>query len=43
MWPSDGAIDVQALVVRYRHDLEPVLNSITFSVEGAGRAGSMSA
>ena len=35
VWPSDGAIDVQSLVVRYRPELDPVLNSISFSVKGA--------
>ena len=30
-----GEIDVQSLVVRYRRDLDPVLNGITFSVKGA--------
>ena len=35
VWPSDGVIDVQSLVVRYRRDLEPVLNGISFSVKGA--------
>ena len=36
VWPSDGAIAVQSLVVRYRSDLDPVLNGITFSVKGIG-------
>jgi hypothetical protein len=37
VWPSDGAVDVRSLVVRYRRDLDPVLNGITFSVRGAGQ------
>jgi len=35
VWPSDGAIDVQSLVVRYRPELDPVLNGLSFSVRGA--------
>ncbi len=35
VWPSAGAIDVQSLVVRYRRDLDPVLNGISFTVKGA--------
>ena len=34
VWPSDGAIDVQSLVVRYRPELDPVLNGLSFSVRG---------
>ena len=34
VWPSDGAIDVQSLVVRYRPELDPVLNGLSFSVKG---------
>ena len=37
VWPSDGAIDVQSLVVRYRPELDPVLNGLSFSVRGARR------
>ena len=37
VWPSDGAIEVQSLVVRYRVDLDPVLNGISFSIKGAGQ------
>jgi len=33
-WPTDGAIEVQSLEVRYRPDLEPVLNGISFAVKG---------
>ncbi len=39
-WPTNGAIDVQSLVVRYRDDLEPVLDGINFSVQGAAFTGS---
>ena len=35
VWPSEGAIDVQSLVVRYRPELDPVLKGISFSVKGA--------
>ncbi len=35
VWPSEGAINVQWLVVRYRPELDPVLNGLSFSVRGA--------
>lgn len=31
-WPARGAIEVEALVVRYRPELDPVLRGISFSV-----------
>jgi ATP-binding cassette subfamily C (CFTR/MRP) protein 1 len=34
-WPSAGEISVEGLVVRYRSDLPPVLQGLSFSV-GAG-------
>ena len=34
-WPTDGAIEVQSLVVRYRADLDPVLDGISFAIKGA--------
>ena len=30
-WPAQGVIQVQDLYVRYREDLDPVLNGLTFS------------
>jgi len=32
-WPSGGAISVEGLVVRYRPELPPVINSLSFSTK----------
>ena len=36
-WPTDGAIRAESLVVRYRPDMEPVLDGLSFSVKGASQ------
>ena len=33
-WPTHGAITAESLVVRYRPDMEPVLDGLSFTVEG---------
>lgn len=38
-WPSEGAISFQDVVARYRADLEPVLNSLTFSIGKCEKVG----
>lgn len=32
-WPSQGAISVEGLVVRYRPELPPVINGLTFATK----------
>jgi len=34
-WPVDASIVAESLVVRYRPDLDPVLNGLSFSIRGA--------
>ncbi|GIL72743.1 hypothetical protein Vretimale_4441 [Volvox reticuliferus] len=38
-WPSEGAISVKDLYVRYRPELEPVLHGLTFEVSGREKIG----
>jgi ABC-type multidrug transport system fused ATPase/permease subunit len=38
-WPTQGAITVENLVVRYRPELDPVLRGITFSVRPREKIG----
>ena len=38
-WPSQGAIQFMNYTTRYRHDLEPVLKNLTFSVQPGERVG----
>jgi ATP-binding cassette, subfamily C (CFTR/MRP), member 1 len=38
-WPSAGEISVESLVVRYRPDLPPVLQGLSFSVEAGEKVG----
>ena len=33
-WPNRGAIVAESLVVRYRPELDPVLNGLSFSIAG---------
>jgi len=33
-WPNKGAIVAESLIVRYRPELDPVLNSLSFSISG---------
>ena len=37
-WPNKGAIVAESLVVRYRPELDPVLDGLSFSIAG-GRMG----
>ena len=34
-WPVDASIVAESLVVRYRPDLDPVLDGLSFSIRGA--------
>ncbi|PKC06558.1 hypothetical protein RhiirA5_482489 [Rhizophagus irregularis] len=38
-WPYEGAISVENLSVRYAHDLELVLQNVSFSVKGHEKVG----
>ena len=38
-WPSQGAIQFINYTTRYRHDLEPVLKNLTFSIQPGERVG----
>ncbi|KAL4973564.1 P-loop containing nucleoside triphosphate hydrolase protein [Aspergillus desertorum] len=38
-WPSRGRIEVEDLEVSYAHDLPPVLNGVSFTVENNQRVG----
>ena len=38
-WPMRGRIQVEDLVVRYRHDLEPVLHGVSFEVAAGAKVG----
>jgi ABC-type bacteriocin/lantibiotic exporter with double-glycine peptidase domain len=38
-WPSEGAINVQNAVVRYRPDLPPVLNDLSMSIRAGEHIG----
>ncbi|KAJ8130745.1 hypothetical protein O1611_g2887 [Lasiodiplodia mahajangana] len=38
-WPTQGRIVVNGLVVKYSHELPPVLKGITFSIESNERVG----
>lgn len=38
-WPSQGAIQFMNYTTRYRHDLEPVLKNLTFSIQPGERVG----
>ncbi|CAI2162126.1 5755_t:CDS:10 [Funneliformis geosporum] len=38
-WPHNGAIEVENLKVRYAHDLDPVLQNVSFSVKGQEKVG----
>ncbi|GIL43241.1 hypothetical protein Vafri_1038 [Volvox africanus] len=38
-WPSEGAISVKDLYVRYRPELEPVLHGLTFEISGREKIG----
>ncbi len=38
-WPSQGAIQFLNYTTRYRHDLDPVLKNLTFSIQPGERVG----
>ena len=38
-WPHDGAISVENLSVKYAHDLDLVLQNVSFSVKGQEKVG----
>ena len=38
-WPEYGGVEVTNLTVTYRHDLAPVLKSLTFSISPGSRVG----
>lgn len=38
-WPMRGGIQVEDLIVRYRHDLEPVLHGVSFEVQAGEKVG----
>jgi ABC-type multidrug transport system fused ATPase/permease subunit len=38
-WPSQGAVDVKGLYVRYRPELPPVLKGLSFSVAPREKVG----
>lgn len=38
-WPTEGAIQVRSLVVRYRPELDPVLKGLSFDVHGREKVG----
>ena len=41
-WPSNGAIRVEGLVVRYRPELPPVINGLSFATKAKEKVGSAS-
>ncbi|GJP82054.1 hypothetical protein CLOP_g12179, partial [Closterium sp. NIES-67] len=38
-WPSEGAVSVEGVTVRYRPGLEPVLQDVTFQLRGGEKCG----
>ncbi|CAO3574755.1 unnamed protein product [Mortierella alpina] len=38
-WPTQGSIDFQHVIMRYRPDLPPVLREVTFSVQAGHKIG----
>jgi len=38
-WPSLGAIEYRAVTMRYRPELEPAVNGLTFAVKGGDKLG----
>ncbi|GBC08504.1 hypothetical protein RclHR1_08170012 [Rhizophagus clarus] len=38
-WPYEGAINVENLSVKYAHDLDPVLQNVSFNIRGHEKVG----
>ncbi|XP_070703342.1 multidrug resistance-associated protein 1 [Pempheris klunzingeri] len=38
-WPTEGCIDIKGFSLRYRHDLDPAIRSITITITGGEKVG----